>query len=210
MRQLQLVKNASWRAWTGCGFGFRPPIPGSCLPLTSLCSGACAQHAGPGPLPPPSLLGRGGTAGCPRDSGVPGLCGFVNFSLLPVSVLIVSALCVSTCLCFLCVPLTVFSCPCPLIGNSRSGIEHPSTSSGLSSSLPPYSGLENDLKTSCILSLHCDCCIILGVTGESVRSPGGHCAVQGWGSVELGSGWSVRLSVGLGGEWGSGGGMCGH
>lgn len=96
--------------------------------------------------------------GCPQDSRVPGLRASAPFSLLPVS-------CFgwSVCLCVFppCCPI-----PVPLwrqVGNSQSGIEQLGTSSGLSGPLPSYSGLENDLKASCAVSLQGDCWVILGV-----------------------------------------------
>ena len=126
-------------------------------------------------------------AGERRDNGVPQ--GLAYMGLLP------SHCSLFVCL-HLCVSVSVQSCfplPVPLwrqVGNSRSGTEHPYTSSGLSGPLPSYSGLENDLKASCTLSLQCDFWITFGVTeegqGESVRSQGsvglgGRCIVQGGG-----------------------------
>lgn len=99
-------------------------------------------------------------AGERRDNGMPQGVACTGLYLL-------TALCLH--LCVSVSPQSCFPFPVPLwrqVGNSQSGTEHPCTSSGLSSPLPSYSVLENDLKASCAVSLQCDCWVILEVTEE--------------------------------------------
>ena len=123
-----------------------------------------------------------------RQWGTPGtsLHGSATFSLLSVLV------CLSPPVC-LCVCPILFPSSCPLMEASWKLTVWDRTSLYIlwpQWPLPSYSGLENDLKASCTLSLQCDFWITFGVTeegqGESVRSQGsvglgGHCIVQGGG-----------------------------